>query len=293
MQLWHEITLSIPAPWDEVLSQFFEEKGFSGLWIDKEENSPNRLLLHAYIQDNKWDPRIREELEARLKDLACISPGGPGDLELKIQVIEEEDWASMWLPFFEPLKIGSVWIRPEGKKLHPTADEQELVINPGQAFGTGHHESTLLCLESILRLSPSLKKSAPVLDIGTGTGILAMFAGRMGFKNILGIDMDPMAIETARENILHNGLESCIEISSKPLESIKDRFGLILANLSGPLLHQLTDELERHLDKDGWLVVSGFLTTETHEILKAFSSKGLKLGVQKDKNDWGGLILTR
>ena len=290
-QRWREITLVVPHLWDEILPHFLQELGFSGLWIDEEGKPPYRLVLRTYLPEQAWEPYMHEQLEGYLKELSRIFGVGPQEAELEMRVIDEEDWASKWLPFFQPLKVGFVWIRPSRKSVRMAAGEQEIVIDPGQAFGTGHHESTRLCLESILQVRPFLHEEASVLDLGTGSGILAMFAAKVGFRNILALDIDHLAVEAALRNIRINGLEEYIRVSNEPLKSIKKRFGLILANLSFHILQNLTEELRLHLVKDGWLVLSGFLAGETDELLQSLYSKGLELTLQQSKNDWECLIM--
>jgi len=288
---WHKITLVVPPPWKEVLPHFLEEMGFSGLWLDEERQPPHRLILRAYLQEGLWQPDMQEQLRAHLKELSCIFPDSRQEPELHIGLIDEEDWASKWLPFFQPLKIGSVWIRPSTKSVRLSESEQEIILDPGQAFGTGHHESTQLCLESMLLLRPFLEDGTPILDLGTGSGILAMFAAKIGFRNVVALDVDHVATETAVRNISANGLEDSIEIRNESLESTEERFGLILANLSVSLFQNLAEELRLHLDKDGWLVAGGFLSGETNTLIQTFRAIGLELTHQKTKNDWGCLIL--
>jgi ribosomal protein L11 methyltransferase len=288
---WHKITLIVPPPWKEVLPHFLEEMGFSGFWLDEERQPPHRLILRAYLQEGLWQPGMQEQLWAHLKELSCIFPDSCQEPELHIGLIDEEDWASKWLPFFQPFKIGPVWIRPSTRSVRPSAHKQEIILDPGQAFGTGHHESTQLCLESILLLRPFLEDGTPILDLGTGSGILAMFAAKTGFRNVVALDVDDVATETAVRNISANGLEDSIEVRNESLESTEERFGLILANLSASLLQNLAEELRLHLDKDGWLVAGGFLSGETNTLIQTFRAIGLELTHQKTKNDWGCLIL--
>jgi ribosomal protein L11 methyltransferase len=158
------------------------------------------------------------------------------------------------------------------------------------AFGTGHHESTQQCLESILLLRPSLQVDGPILDLGTGSGILAMFAAKVGLKKILALDTDPVAVETALRNIRTNRLEDFIQVSNAPLNSLKEHFHLILANLSGPLLQDILEEILLHMDREGWLVAAGHLTGETEALVESFCSEGLQLRHQKNRNEWGCLI---
>ena len=228
---WHEITLSIPRPWNEVLPAFLGERGFSGVWLDEEKNPPHRLILRSYLPEGAWQPGLQKELEDHLEELASIFPAGPGKAEVKARLIDEEDWATKWVSLFQPFRIGSVWIRPSLKNVQLAPGEQEIVLDPGNAFGTGLHESTQLCMESVMFLRPSVEDEAPVLDLGTGSGILAMFAAKVGLANILALDIDPVAVETAIRNITMNRLERFIQESNEPLEFVKKRFSLILANL--------------------------------------------------------------
>jgi ribosomal protein L11 methyltransferase len=290
-QRWREITLVVPHLWNEVLPYFLQEMGFSGLWLDEEGKPPYRLVLRTYLREELWEPYMHEQLEAHLRELSCIFRAGPRDGELGMRVVDEEDWASKWLPFFQPLKIGSVWIRPSAKCVPLAAGEREIILDPGEAFGTGHHESTQLCLESLLLLRPLLEDEASVLDLGTGSAILAMFAAKVGLRNILALDTDPVAVETALKNITINRLENFIRVSNDILRSIRKRFRLILANLSAPLLQDLAEELRLHLETNGWLVAAGFLTSETEALLRSFYAKGLEVTHQKKKNDWVSLIL--
>jgi ribosomal protein L11 methyltransferase len=287
---WHEITFVIPRLWNEVLPHFLDEMGFSGHWLDEEKQPPHRLVLRTYLPEGLWQPAMEAQVEAYLKELSFIFPAGSQEAQVQVRLIDAEDWGSAWLSFFEPFRIGPVWIRPSRKKIRPASGEQELVLDPGEAFGTGYHESTLLCLESILLLRPWLEDEASVLDLGTGSGILAMFASRLGLKNILALDTDPVAVETATRNVTTNRLEHCIQISHEPFESIQKRFKLILANLSASLHGRLAEEFRLHLEKDGWLVAGGLLAGEGDALSHSFHTKGLELSRQKTKNDWECLI---
>jgi ribosomal protein L11 methyltransferase len=135
-----------------------------------------------------------------------------------------------------------------------------------------------------------LEDEASVLDLGTGSGILAMFAAKVGLKNIFAVDADPVAVKTAVRNVTTNRLEHFIRVSHEPLESIRRCFKLILANLSAPLHQSLAEELRFHLEKDGWLVAGGLLTGESDALSRSFHAKGLELIHQKTKNDWECLI---
>ncbi|MBW1742921.1 MAG: 50S ribosomal protein L11 methyltransferase [Deltaproteobacteria bacterium] len=287
---WHEITLAIPRLWNEVLPDFLEERGFSGAWLDEEKEPPHRLILRSYLPEGAWQPTLQEELEDYLEELSSIFPAMPEKVEVKARLIDEEDWATKWASLFHPFRIGSVWIRPSLKNVQLAPGEQEIVLDPGNAFGTGLHESTQLCMESILFLRPSMEDEAPVLDLGTGSGILAMFAAKVGLANILALDIDPVAVETAKRNITMNRLERFIQVSNEPLPFVKKRFALILANLSATIHEGIAEEIRLHLEMDGWLVAGGLLAGEGDALSRAWHAKGLELTHHRSKNDWECLI---
>jgi ribosomal protein L11 methyltransferase len=287
---WHEVTLAVPRLWNEVLPDFLEKKGFSGSWLEEERKPPHRLIVRSYLPEGTWQPGLQEEIEAYLEELSTLFPVRPRKWEVKACLIDEEDWVTKWVALFQPFRIGSVWIRPSLKKVQLGPREQEIVLDAGEAFGTGLHESTQLCLKSLLLLRPSIEGDAPVLDLGTGSGILSMFAARMGFRNILALDIDPIAVETAKANIIMNRLERFIRVSNEPLSSVKQRFALVLANLSAAIHESIVEEVRSHLEADGCLVAGGLLVGEGAALSRSWRAADLKLDYQTTQNDWECLI---
>jgi len=134
---WHKITLVVPPPWKEVLPHFLEEMGFSGLWLDEEQQPPHRLILRAYLQEGLWQPDMQEQLRAHLKELSSIFPDSRQEPELHVGLIDEEDWASKWLPFFQPFKIGSVWFGHQ----HASKRLSLILVRPLEPVITNPHSS--------------------------------------------------------------------------------------------------------------------------------------------------------
>ena len=285
------MTLLVPGPWTEIVPVFLQEKGFSGLWIDSEKDPPHRSVVRAYLPTKKWTSSLRKQIEGDVKELSRLLPAGSQHPQIQEKVIEDQDWTSCWLPFFEPLKFGPVWIRPNAKPVKLANGEHEIVIDPGQAFGTGHHDTTALCLETILRLKKCCDHDVSILDLGTGSGILAMYAATIGFTNIYALDIDPVAAETAQNNVSKNRLEQFIHIESRPLKSVKKSFDLILANLSVSAFLDIYEQITSHMNKAGWLVASGILVEEIKTVSNLFVDSGLKLVDQAVKNEWACVIL--
>jgi ribosomal protein L11 methyltransferase len=283
--------MAVPRLWNEVLPAFLEERGFSGAWVEEEKGAPHKLILRSYLSEGKWTAGLQEEIEAYLDKLASIFPTGPQKPDVKTRLIDEEEWATKWTSLFQPFRVGPVWIRPSVKSVHLSPGEQEIVLDPGGAFGTGLHESTQLCLKSVLLLRPNIDENASVLDLGTGSGILAMFAAKSGFRDILALDIDPVAVETARRNIAANRLEHFIQVSSEPLSLIKKRFALIVANLSATIHQGIAREIRFHMEANGWLIAGGLLAGEGTTLSGLWHAIGLKLVDQTTQNDWECLIL--
>lgn len=290
---WHEIVLRIPSPWAEALPSFLEDMGGLGCWLD-DSIGEERVKMRAYFPEQTWNNDLHARLEACLKNCQIAFPWTSPDWSLDVHLIEEEDWASKWLPFFKPIQVGPVWIRPSFAQISLAPGEQEIVLDPGQAFGTGNHETTQLCMEAIFRLHGALNDkddNAHILDLGTGSGILSMFAARLGFTNILALDCDPAAVEVANENVQLNGLVHAIRVEATPISDVQDRFPLLIANLTTEVLRALAPELKKHVAKEGWLVVSGLLATDADALAEEFCASGFNLENKASRNEWACLVL--
>jgi ribosomal protein L11 methyltransferase len=283
---WIEVAVTIPSWWIDVLSHHLERLGFSSLWIDEETGGDEFVVVRCYRLEAKWRPHLIAELEACLKELGRFFPGGVKSGRVKVRTLPEEDWASKWLRFFVPFKIGNVWIRCSRKSVVLRDGERELVLDPGQAFGTGHHETTRLCMERIRYLRAEMEDHAVILDLGTGTGILAMFAQALGFKHVTATDIDVAAVETARKNLVKNRIASSVQLVAGSEDCLKGPFDLIVANLSFPVLRELPAKLSNRLKRSGWLVMSGFLKDDVRTLDRRFSAQGFHQVDISVQNEW-------
>ena len=174
--------------------------------------------------------------------------------------------------------------------------ERVITIYPAMAFGTGRHPSTLLCLRALEEMwSERLPRPArgwQVLDVGTGTGILALAAARLG-AGVLAIDIDPEAVAAALENVRLNELLDRVWVEETPLASLRQQFALILANITTPDLLQLADALTARLLSDGVLIISGFLTEDVSVLESRYLALGLTKAGFLTQEDWGALIFRR
>jgi ribosomal protein L11 methyltransferase len=228
--------------------------------------------------------------------------GPPGELpELPALLAEDgllevssteipEDWADSWRDFHEPVLIddGRIVVRPSWED-REGADEStgiDVVIDPGQAFGTGAHATTSLCLELLLELADEGLASGPLVDLGTGSGVLAIAAAKLGWSPVLGVDSELAALEAATENARANGVE--LELRRVNLRAEAAPVApTMVANLTAPLLGEVAERLG---EAPGVLVSSGLLADEVDEVVGRFGPHGLVPVISRVSGDWAGIL---
>ncbi len=213
--------------------------------------------------------------------------------EVSTAVIPEQDWGENWKQFFKPLRIGSkLVVFPPWEKARLKKSEIPVEITPGMAFGTGTHGTTQLCIEA---LEKRLKKrSASVLDVGTGSGILAIVAAKLGVQEALGIDTDPVAVEVAGENVERNGVKGVVRVREGEAGTIRKRFDLVVANIDFKGLERLKLPLIRRVKRKGYLILSGILKEEEDRIRRDFlETKALRFVERGLRGDWSCLTFKK
>lgn len=223
------------------------------------------------------------------------------DLVARDQLEYTYEFGSTYLvrSFNKPIRISDhVVVRPPGHRYPHAPDDVVIQIKPGAAFGAGRHPTTRLAvkaIEYILRIvSPDgLNQRGSVLDIGTGSGILAMAAVCFGLKKALGIDIDPCAIAEAAENVALNNLQNRIVISNQRTDSIDQVFLMVIANLRYPSLKNYYPQISKLTDSGGWLVLSGFRSHERDDLMDLYTTKYFKGLWTADENDWAVIALQK
>jgi ribosomal protein L11 methyltransferase len=230
-----------------------------------------------------------------LPDLQALA----GDAPVEISTTEiADDWSERWRDFHRPVLITpptptvpTIRVRPPWEPVEHADDTHaiELVIDPGQAFGTGSHATTRLCLELLLQLAGSSPWRGEVLDLGTGSGVLAIAAAKLGFQPVIAIDHDPLSVQAARENAAANG----VSLDVRRIDLRDDEITptpMVLANLlRGALLHY-AQTLKRPPEK---LIASGLLVEEADHVASAFAAYGLHERERRQGGEWVALCLTR
>ncbi|MGD0251728.1 MAG: 50S ribosomal protein L11 methyltransferase [Verrucomicrobiota bacterium] len=222
----------------------------------------------------------------RIKD--CGLKIGSG--KITMAKVRREDWAESWKRHFKPIEIGkSLLIKPSWSKRKPRNGQIVVVLDPGLGFGTGQHPTTAFCLHELARCG-KFEARRSFLDIGTGSGILAIAAVKLGYSPVRAIDCDPEAVRVARANARANGVEQKLRITRRdvaklPIHAAK-QYDLVCANLISTLLVAERRRIAAQLKRGGTLVLAGILKSEFSGVQKVFAKLGLKLAVAKTGNEW-------
>lgn len=256
-------------------------------------------IVRAYLpgRDARAARKAVAEVGAALGHLQAFGLRPIGDLTTR--VVHEADWAQAWKAFFPVLHVGRrVVIRPTWRRHHRAAGEVVLALDPGMAFGTGLHPTTRLCLQAIERLADegrlargsATDGSARVLDVGIGSGILAITAGLFGAGELVGVDPDPIAVEASAANARRNRLARRLKVRTGSLPTGSKPFDVVLANLIASLLIALARQLRAELRPGGTLLASGIFVDREPEVREAFGEAGLRVVDRSAEADWVALV---
>ncbi len=227
--------------------------------------------------------------EGELPDLGEVEAAAGDDL---VEITSEripDDWADRWRDFHEPTVLagGRVVIRPDWRP-SPQPEALDVVIDPGQAFGTGAHPTTRMCVELLVALADKGHAAGPLVDLGTGSAVLAIIAAKLGWSPVLGVDHELPALEAAGENAGINGVEISFERKNLRAEAAPSA-PTVVANLTAPVLRDVAANLAEPPDR---LILSGLLTGEAQEVADEFGAHGLAVAERLDSGDWSALLLT-
>jgi ribosomal protein L11 methyltransferase len=246
--------------------------------------SPRRVRLKAYF-DRLNDADLKRVRHA-LQTAAMISDDTP----LGRDTLSDPGWATMWMTRFKPFTVGRFLIVPPWSHEH-RPDHLRLVIQPGQGFGTGHHGSTY----GVMRLLDDLCRKrtfSRALDVGTGSGILAIAMRLVGVREITAIDIDPVALENARENADLNHVAAHVRLSLVPIASLRRHFDLITANILSSTLIEMAPRLQHRLAPEGRLILAGILAREADRVIAAYSPT-MRCIDRRTDHGWSALVLAR
>jgi len=293
---WYQVSCDVPATLAEAVADYLSEQSGCGVCTDNRNvdtfstddiptNDTTTITSYFSVPCpiEQHLAALAAFLNQQSSQLPSYQPTPP-----QVSMIAEEDWASSWKEHFKPLPVGNrLLILPSWET--PAADEtrQTIILDPGMAFGTGGHETTRLCLECLEQiLTDEPHQDAPLLDLGTGSGILAIAAAKLGATRIDAVDIDPQAVLVADENCRLNRVAGAVACSTTPLEQLPTGYRLILANILAEELVRMAPELTRRLLPGGLLVLSGILAEREQYVVDGFATQPLTLEASLAAGEW-------
>ena len=302
---WLEITLNLPRAELDAVCDRLTANGVAGLEIEDEDD------FKTFLEENRqyWD-YVDDELMARMAG-ACrvklyVTDDADGQAQLRDYLagleqyeytqrsLAEEDWATGWQKYYRPITIGRrLYVVPQWMRSEPVPDGRvPLYLNPGLTFGTGSHASTQLCMEG---LEQAVQPGDKVLDLGCGSGILAIAALALGASSALGVDIDPKAVDVAYENAAMNGIgrDRLTVVAGDVLSDAafagsleQGAYRVVLANIVADVIIPLSAQVSRYLTPDGWFLCSGVIDTRADEVQAALEQNGLTVTARRERSGW-------
>lgn len=284
---WAEITVETTAQARDAVANLMMDNGCGGASIQGE--AP--VLVTCYLPvDERLEQRLLR-IRAGVRGLSGFGLDvGSGDIS--IGYAEEQDWAEAWKQFFHTIRVGErIVIKPPWEGYEPKPGDVLVEIDPGMAFGTGSHQTTQLCLRA---LEKYLKPRAVVVDFGTGSGILAVAAARLGASLVIAFDSDETAVRAARANVQRNGLEAVIEVHrADSLAFINVQVGLITANLIAETIIANSEALARRLKTGGILIASGIVAGRALDVEQSLRNAGFDIAESLVEDEWVAIAARR
>ncbi|GIO40527.1 50S ribosomal protein L11 methyltransferase [Paenibacillus apis] len=316
---WNELTIHTTEEAVEMITNFLHEAGAGGVTIEEHvDNSkprdtslgqwfeipPNDIpegeaKILGYFPEGIALDEVAEQIKLRVEELReyDIDPGQP---VYSIREVDEDDWANNWKQYFKPLKVSDrLTIKPTWEEYTPQSDQEQIIeLDPGMAFGTGTHPTTSLCLRT---LEGVIQPGDEVIDVGTGSGILAIGACRLGASRVLALDLDPVAVSSAAENTRLNGLEDRIQVVESDLLSVlkqgvstpisvKLPVRVVVANILAEIILLFIEDVYEALESGGIYIASGIYKNKEQAVQDALLAAGFEITQTAREEDWVAFV---
>lgn len=309
---WTEVQVSTSPENEDIVSDILYETGAMGLTIE----DPRDIIelskrvedwdfIDASLFDLKFEGVIIKAYFAETEDLVEIikiikdnieiGPTLLGDKPLGqviIAEVDEKDWAENWKKYYKPKRIGeNIVIKPSWESFQSLPNDLIIELDPGMAFGTGTHETTILCIEA---LESYVRPDSTVFDIGCGSGVLSIAAAKLGAHKVIGVDIDNVSVKVSNENIKINNVEDIVEIrNGNLLEVITNKANIIVANIIAEIIAGMAKDIDKFLEEDGIFITSGIILEKIYMVEEALIQNGFKILEVKKMNAWACIIASK
>ena len=286
---WMKVAVQAAAECEEAITQILLAVGAQGVML--EGAGPARTVI-AYLPEQA--ELSAAQLERQVRDLGRYGLSA-GDARVSIEWVQDEDWAESWKRHYKPLPIGRrLLVKPAWVEV-PRTDRHVIELDPGMAFGTGYHPTTALCLEA---LEEVVAPGVTVVDVGTGSGILAIAAALLGAGSVVAVDIDPQAVEAARQNCRRNGVDDRVWVAAGSAGSARAllagrRAQVVVANILADVIAEMAVDLHSLLVPGGTLVASGIIDHASESVRTSLAAAGFTLLDERARGEWRCLLAAR
>lgn len=263
-----------PLTWDFADINVLEHKG-------------KVAVVKAYFSEEDNIDEILKYINEKMNELKELGID-TGVAKVESEKMFEEDWANNWKKYYKPTKVGEkIVVKPIWEEYDTQGEELVVELDPGMAFGTGTHETTRMCIQS---LEKYVKEDSTVFDVGCGSGILAIAAAKLGSKMAVGVDLDPVAVESAKENVGCNNLENIQILYGNLVEVIDGKADIVVANIIAEVICILTEDVKRVLKDNGYFITSGIIHDRVDMVTKKLEETGFEvIEINKD-GEWNCIV---
>ncbi|WP_369354029.1 50S ribosomal protein L11 methyltransferase [Lysinibacillus capsici] len=309
---WSELSIHTKNDAVEAISNILHEAGASGVVIEdsaefakpredqygeiyalNEDDFPkDGVIVKAYLSESSFLNETVEEIKAAITNLTNFNID-IGENVVSIVEVNEEDWATAWKQYYHPVKISERFtIVPTWEEYTPVStDELIIELDPGMAFGTGTHPTTVMCLQGLEKV---IKEGDTVVDIGTGSGVLSIGAALLGAKSVHALDLDEVAVRSARENVAINKVEDKVAVfHGNLLDTVKEPADVVVANILAEIIMSFTDDAYTIVKPGGLYVTSGIIGAKRDDVKVALEASGFVIEEVLLMEDWVAIIARR
>ncbi|MCC7374696.1 MAG: 50S ribosomal protein L11 methyltransferase [Verrucomicrobiales bacterium] len=289
-EVW-ALTVNVNPEGDDAVSELLA--GLTGgSTVSTHDKRTGRVTVVTYLEDRTFfsATRRREVAHGLLRIAACgLELGRP---VVRWRKVPKADWTESWKKHFQPISVGHrLLVRPSWSHRRPVKGQVEVVLDPGLSFGTGQHPTTDFCLRELVRLRGAVGGAGnAMMDVGTGSGILAIVAAKLGYDPVSAFDFDPEAVDVARRNAADNGVSDCVMPKRRDVATLKaprtGKWAVVCANLTADLLRRHASSLWAQVAPGGHLVLAGILAEEFEGICQCFEALGARRMRDRRKGEW-------
>lgn len=307
---WSEFSIHTTQEAIEPISNILHEAGASGvviedpqdLFIDrsdskfaemfqlsKDDYPEEGVMIKAYFLSNHELEAIIQSIKDSINRLTTFGID-IGANKISIHEVREEDWANAWKQYYKPVKVSpSITIKPTWEEYEKKSPHEHVIeLDPGMAFGTGTHPTTVLCIQA---LEKYVKENDEIVDVGTGSGVLSIASALLGAKHVLALDLDEIAVTSAQQNIKYNHLDDKITVKQNDLlKEIEAGYDIVVANILAEVILQFISDAKRVLKQNGLFISSGIISKKKDEVITALEKENFEIMEVVEQEDWVAIV---